>query len=255
MERRFMVSAIKHAELSYPKESCGVVVGGKYTPIRNDATTPEEHFVFNTQDYKEALLSGEVEYVIHSHPNTSSNPSDADRLGCEESGVPWIIISVGIGADGSPAYHDHKEFSPNGWEAPLIGRDFSHGVLDCLTIVLDYYKRERGIDLGHFEREDGWWDNGKDYYRELLPKAGFVEVDSLQQGDVVLMQIRAPVPNHAAIYLEDGVLETEDCHATPHSILHHLYGRQSCRDVYGGFWQEKTVSIWRYRGGDYYRTD
>ncbi|WP_043946890.1 NlpC/P60 family protein, partial [Ralstonia solanacearum] len=41
-------------------------------------------------------------------------------------------------------------------------------------------------------------------------------------GDVILMQVRAPVPNHAAVYL-GGV-----------QMLHHLHGRLSSRDVYGG---------------------
>ena len=48
------------------------------------------------------------------------------------------------------------------------------------------------------------------------------------------MQVASPVPNHAAVYLGDGL------------ILHHLQGRLSSRDVYGGYWQKITTHILRY---------
>jgi len=58
--------------------------------------------------------------------------------------------------------------------------------------------------------------------------------DELKVGDCFLMQVASPVPNHAAIYLGDGL------------ILHHLQGRLSSRDVYGGYWQKVTTHILRH---------
>lgn len=239
-------AAIRHAIEEYPREACGVIVGRKYYPCRNIATTPSEHFIMSPADYKAALEHGEVRALFHSHPDYPATPSEADRASCEESGVPWLIASI---VDGRHVGEEYLE--PCGYEAPLIGRAFYHGVHDCLAIILDYYKRERGIDLGKYEREDGWWDNGKDYYRELLPRAGFVQVSGQpQHGDVILMQIRSPVPNHAAIFLADGKLTTEPNHyPAPGCILHHLYGQDSRRDMYGGYWLEKTVGVWRYENG------
>uniref|UniRef100_A0AB39BZV4 Minor tail protein n=1 Tax=Pakpunavirus sp. TaxID=2833053 RepID=A0AB39BZV4_9CAUD len=243
---RLPAAAKRHAESCYPRESCGLLVDGQYRPCRNIASTPSEHFVIDPADYKAAMRDGEVQAVVHSHPDYPAQPSVADRVACEESGLPWAIIPVEQGKAGK-----HVWLKPGGWQAPLIGREFAHGVHDCLSIVLDFYRREMGIDLGHYEREDGWWDQGKDYYRELLPKAGFHPVSNLQHGDVVLMQIRSPVPNHAGIYLESGVLASEPEHyPAPQSILHHLYGRDSKRDPYGGYWLEKTVSIWRHETQD-----
>jgi cell wall-associated NlpC family hydrolase len=62
-------------------------------------------------------------------------------------------------------------------------------------------------------------------------------VSEIAKGDLILMQIRSRnrVPNHAAIYLGDGMM------------LHHLHSRLSSRDIYGGYWQEVTRSIWRHR--------
>ncbi|SCZ75237.1 NlpC/P60 family protein [Pseudomonas sp. NFPP18] len=119
---------------------------------------------------------------------------------------------------------------------------------DCLSIVLDFYCREMGIDLGQCEREDGWWEKGRNLYLENLPAAGFVQVSAPQHGDMVLMQTRSKVPNQAGVYLADGVLKTEPEHfPAPGTILHHLYSRDSKRDIYGGYWREVTVSYWRHK--------
>lgn len=244
--RTVPVEAVRQAISEYPNEMCGVVVGGEYIPCRNISDNPTFHFVVHNDDYQAALVKGPVEAVIHSHCDHTSAPSEADLQGCAESDVPWAILEVRAGK-----YIGHRWIEPDKWQAPLLNRPFYHGVHDCLSIILDYYSREMGIDLGQFDREDDWWNNGKDYYRELLPKAGFSkidpEVDGYRSGDVILMQIRSPVPNHAAIFLEDGKLLSETCaNPAPCVILHHMYGQLSRRDVYGGYYLEKTVSVWRY---------
>lgn len=233
-----------HAERAYPSECCGLVVDGIYYPAENTSGSPLDSFRIAPEFYANCEDTGRIEAVVHSHPDASANPSQVDKCASEALGLPYIIQSVREGVcDGEP-----QTYTPTGWELPLIGREFVHGIHDCLAIILDYYKRERSVDLGSYDREDGWWNiPGKDYYQELLPVAGFRKVDSPRNGDVVLMQIRAKVPNHAAIYLESGIIESEPtAHAAPNSILHHLYGRDSKRDNYGGYWLENTVSIWRH---------
>lgn len=243
----------QHALAEYPKECCGLLVreGRKevYVACRNTASTPSEHFRLAPEDYAAAEDRGRVLAVVHSHPDYPAAPSEADRVSCEASGLPWHILEVRKGDDGELRAGELVSFTPEGYEAPLIGRMFAHGVHDCLSIILDFYRREMGIDLGDYEREDGWWDKGGNLYLENLPDAGFEKVSTLAHGDIVLMQIRSPVPNHAGIYLADGVLKTEPEHyPAPGSILHHLYGRDSKRDTYGGYWGEVTVSYWRHRG-------
>jgi cell wall-associated NlpC family hydrolase len=73
-------------------------------------------------------------------------------------------------------------------------------------------------------------------YLDNFGSAGFHTTDlaDLQVGDVLLMQVASPVPNHAAVYLGDGL------------ILHHLQGRLSSRDVYGGYWHKVTTHALRH---------
>ena len=124
---------------------------------------------------------------------------------------------------------------PSGFVAPLVGRPFSHGVLDCYALIRDWYKQERGIELPDFERRDEWWLHGQDLYMQNFAAAGFAPITGpMQVGDVVLMQIRSPVANHAGVYIGNG------------HIMHHVARRMSSRDVYDGYWQENTRMVVRY---------
>lgn len=49
------------------------------------------------------------------------------------------------------------------------------------------------------------------------------------------MQVQADKWNHAGILLEGNML------------LHHLYGHLSQRVPYGGYWQERTMKVLRYK--------
>lgn len=243
MVKKATLSAIRaHAVADYPREACGLVIieGGRerYVPCRNLAVGTD-HFVLAPEDYAAAEDRGEVVAVVHSHPDAAAAPSQADRVACEASGLPWLIASVGRDAGGPPAALDIAELAPAGYVAPLVGREFAHGVLDCYSLVRDWYARERGVILPDFPRRDDWWTRGENLYMRYYAEAGFSPLERderIEVGDVILMQIRAPDPNHAGVYIGDG------------RMLHHMHGRLSTRDVYGGYWAEVTRLVVRYRG-------
>lgn len=238
-----------HARERAPEECCGLLVrvGRKlvYLPLTNTAAKPEQEFRICAEDWADTEDQGTIVAVVHSHPGQPARLSAADRAAMEVTALPWVIIEV---REGEPVTHLVHE--PTGYQAPLVGRPFHHGVLDCYTLVRDYYQRELGIVLPDYEREDGWWDKGQDLYADNFEAAGFypVDPDDLRQGDLIVMQVRAEKANHAGVYLADGCLKTEpDHHPVPGGILHHLYGRDSKRDVFGGYWREAARFYMRHR--------
>jgi len=220
-----------HVESEHPREACGLLVdtseGLIYLQCRNVAENPLETFVVSPNDYVNATHFGKVAAVCHSHPNGSTAPSEADRAACGASGLPWFIAR-------NPGW-DVRRIEPEAYIAPLLGREFVHGVHDCYSLVRDYYKLELDIELPDFERADNWWDNGQDLYRTLFAEAGFRQVDELREHDGILMQIRSPVPNHAAVFLGDD------------KILHHLNRGLSRRDVFGGYWARHKTAYLRHK--------
>ncbi|WPH68488.1 C40 family peptidase [Stenotrophomonas phage BUCTxx99] len=241
MQEETKQAAIKHALSVYPEESCGLVaiIKGKevYRPCFNRAKTKSEHFIISGEQWAEIEDEGEITAVIHSHPDWASTPSQVDKVQCELTGLPWHILSIGRDPHNEPHFHDMSSITPSGYEAPLVGREFAHGSLDCFGLVRDYYKRVMGIELTNYERTDGWWERGENLYLKNLEDEGFYEVKEkdIRTGDMIVMQVRANEPNHAGVYLGDGL------------FLHHLYGRLSSRDVYGGFWREATRVIVRHK--------
>ena len=222
-----------HVARDFPREACGVVIvrRGKqvYVPCSNLASSPAEHFVLSPEDYARAEDEGEVIRIVHSHPNIAATPSEADKVGCESSGVPWLIVNWPTGKI--------VEFAPSGYEAPLIGRSFHHGILDCYSLVRDYYSRETGIMIPDMHRAENWWLKGEDLYVQNFEDFGFVEIDQahLRRHDALLMQVGSPVINHAAVYIGDGM------------IIQHCAGRLSSRDVYGGGWRRATRKALRHK--------
>lgn len=231
-----------HAIAQFPREACGLVVDNeRYSPCRNIARTANEHFVLHPADYAAAEDSGKITCVVHSHPNMPAEPSQGDMVACERGGLPWLIVAVWKQPeDAVPHVVGDYAFEPTGYEAPLLGRQFFFGVLDCYTLVQDWYKREQMIDLPHFERRDEFWKNNAsqiDLYAQY-GDAGFAEVpagEPLRVGDVILMQIRAPFANHAGVYVGNG------------KMLHHLSRKLSTLEVYPrSYWQDVTRRIVRY---------
>jgi proteasome lid subunit RPN8/RPN11 len=224
---------LAHAKTQEPREACGLLViqkGREKLVICKNIAHEVFDFVIDPDDYLKAQSLGEVVGVVHSHVGKPPLPSDADLVNCSKSNLKWYIVASLTG--------DWFEFEPSNYKAPLVGRQWCHGTLDCYSLIVDYYKEELGIELPDFDREFEWWKHGKNLYIDGFKKAGFFEVpfDQIQKNDVILMQIESPVINHGAIYLGHGL------------FLQHLQNRLSSRDVFGGFWLKNTVKIVRFKG-------
>ena len=225
--------ALVHAKNQAPKEAVGLLLNirgkQKYYPCQNLAITSHQEFILNPEDYVKADNLGEIIAVVHSHPSTSPIPSQADRISCEHSKLPWHIVN--------PKTEEWGECKPEGYVPNLLGRSCVWGVTDCWSLVVDWYKKEKNIEL-------------KDYARTMTPqeflenplfedyawRTGFRvgrSDEALQEGDVLLMSIMHPTLNHVAIFLGD-------------MVLHHLADRLSCREPYSEWLLKCTGKRYRY---------
>ena len=231
---------IAHAKTDYPRESCGVIVNNEYIACTNIAAH-QAQFEICPRDLVKASTKGKITAYVHSHPDGSVQPSQPDKIQMNNHALPWIITN---GTD--IVIHE-----PDNYQAPLLGREYHHGLMDCYTLVQDYYQRELGITLADYERSDAWWESTKNepLYLNNFKNEGFVEVDTLQRHDIILCRLgRTEHVNHALIFVANGQFESE--HTAPtignSLVLHHPYNRQSLREIYGEQWQRRASVIIRH---------
>jgi len=226
-------AALSHAKIEDPKESVGLLLNIKgkerYYPCNNLSMSSYQCFVLDPEDYVRADNTGEITAIIHSHPTTPPTPSQADLVGCENSNLPWHIVN--------PKTEQWGYCEPNGYKAPLLGREWVWGVTDCWSLVRDWYKEEKQIELKDYQRSMTPEEFLKNpLFEEYATQTGFRELEpneALQEGDVLLMSILHPTLNHVAIFLGD-------------MVLHHLADRLSCREPYSPWLLKCTGKRFRY---------
>lgn len=113
------------------------------------------------------------------------------------------------------------------------------GKQDCYSTIQAFYRDNFNLQLRNYARPNDFWDHGLDLYIDNFRSEGFKIVNDhpkdWRPGDLILMAIRAPLANHAAILLEDG------------QILHHLYGCLSTIESYNRpLFRDTTVAVIRH---------
>lgn len=253
-----LTEARLHAREVYPEESVGFIAGGYYVPLTNRAKAPSEHDAtardcgcrlcsFEVADEDYLAHKDSLQVIVHSHPNGPAFPSASDIAHQEVTAVTWVILTL----------DQEREGPVTVWGgdcpiAPLIGRDFIHGITDCYSLIQDIFAlgaegaAAQGVEwplppiaLPIAPRDDGWWEKGDDLYMDNYLKAGFVEVDraSVQPGDVFFASIHSDRLNHGGVLLPGGL------------ILHHLPKRLSRREP-AGIWARAADKWVRYVGNE-----
>lgn len=220
-----------HAARVFPLEACGLIltIGGSLSVLEcdNQSHQPEQSFLIDP--LLQAQYHGKIAAVYHSHPNRSAAPSAADIASAERCNLPFLIVNY-------PECEWHS-YTPRGvLPAPYVGRSFVYGVMDCLSLVSDFYRHELSIDLKDGERKDyGWWHHVEHYHAMVngFKSAGFQRVDVPQVNDIVVMQLQGVCPHHVGIYRGDNV------------ILHHATGL-SREEMYNQYWRNRTVCFLRH---------
>ena len=226
-------AALSHAKVEDPKESVGLLLNVKgkerYYPCNNLSITSYQCFVLDPEDYVRADSIGEITAIIHSHPVTPPTPSQADLVSCEDSNLPWHIVN--------PKTEQWGYCEPSGYKAPIIGREWVWGITDCWSLVRDWYKEQKNIELRDWKRPTTPEDFLKDpMFERCAWRTGFRQLrpeEKLQNGDLLFMSIMATGLNHVAIFL-DG------------DVLHHLADRISCKEPYNEWLLKCTGMRLRY---------
>ena len=226
-------AALVHAKDQDPKEAVGLLLNVKgkqrYYPCQNLAITNHQEFILNPEDYVKADNLGEIVGIFHSHPVTPPTPSQAGRISCEHSNLPWYIVN--------PKTEQWAELKPEGYKPELCGRPWVWGITDCWSLVRDWYKEEKNIELVDYERSmtpEEFLENP--LFEKYAKNTGFRELandEALKKGDVLLMSILHPTLNHVAIFLGD-------------MVLHHLADRLSCKEPYSEWLLKCTGKRYRY---------
>ena len=226
-------AALAHAKEQDPDESCGLLLNirGKerYYPCRNLSAQSDEYFILDPEDYIKGSNLGTITAIIHSHPNTPPVASQADKMSCEQTKLPWYIVN--------PKTETWGYYEPCGYKAPLLGRPWVWAVTDCWSLIVDWYKEEKGIELLDYERPTRIEEFTDDpVFEKYLPSRGFKLLEPnepLKNGDVLAMSILGKGLNHVGIFI-DG------------DVLHHSADRLSCREPYNPWLLKCTGGRYRY---------
>ncbi len=229
------------AKAAFPNEACGLVVKrGKrsvWVECPNTHTSPEKQFRIDPSDYTRIADTGEIVGVWHTHPRGEAWASEADKVGCELSELPWYIFPL-YETPADIVFGDTVFMRPSGFVMPYIERPYVYGVFDCYSLAQDYYAREFGIELANtFPRIEEWWKHGHNFFVEGFEGVGLVRLVNRtpEVGDLFLIQTDGTVPNHVAVYIGNDM------------IMHHCHGRMSRRDIYGGYWAKHTTHHLRHK--------
>jgi len=241
---------VQHMNENPAHEVCGVIEkkGRGFVYVRRENVHPKkgDHIAFDAETSARIFSrkSNVVAYV-HTHPQGPNYPSVLDQKQQIEIGKPAVIAS----RDHSTGALEVFSFGDHLLDAPLMGRVFKHYVMDCYEALRSWVWQNEQFKLDSFPRDDRWWNeetkNADLYeknfasqgYREYTPDFGNPLSDRHPRaGDVILMQLDAPVINHAAVYIGDN------------QIYHHRMNKKSGTSAVGYLIDNHYVRKWLRRG-------
>lgn len=229
---------IEYCHSKAPEEACGIVIifKGRYKwiPCQNVSTEDKrQSFAIAPSDFAAAEDEGDIIAIVHSHTECGANPSTTDVQSQRIHGIDWLIVGLNGDVENELYWLKSEQYTP-----PLYGRQYIWHVMDCGSFVRDFYAQEFGIEITDYYRKDKFWELGEQPYLSNYKALGFEEVakKDMQYGDVLLMQIGSTdIATHAAIYIGDN------------KIAHHITDRLSCKDIYGQYYRDRTLTVVRHR--------
>jgi proteasome lid subunit RPN8/RPN11 len=230
-----------HALKTRPNECCGFIVekDGEELVVgcKNTATNPKEDFRISALAYLHTTRLGQIKASYHSHDEIAS-PSTPDIMNSEAEKLTHVIYVVSTDS--------FVIYEPKGYNTKYTVRIYKLGENDCLTLAIDYYRRELGISI-----EDPFKGRGNDFFRvsqdsiwasqqylNEITKAGFKLVtkeSELKLHDCILTCFyNSEHPSHILIYLGNN------------KVLHQPRDGVSLVEDYSDYFKQKTYGVARY---------
>lgn len=114
-----------------------------------------------------------------------------------------------------------------------LGKKFKVNIQDCYTLVQEYYKEEFGMILPYYYRDLRSFLKGNNLFINHFDKEGFYPVPIPEKHDVILFKMIAEIPDHVGIYIGEQY------------FIHHLIHTVSRKELYDGYYMDKTVMFLR----------
>ena len=90
-------SIYKAAEKAAPEEMCGLIIeregNEEFVECENFAENKLNEFKIDPKTFVKYQLISKIKYVVHSHYDSKSTPSEDDKIQCREVGIPYLIVS------------------------------------------------------------------------------------------------------------------------------------------------------------------
>lgn len=192
-------------------EACGLIIKKNncffLKKCNNISENKLNSYEISTRDYYEAAKMGKIEYSIHSHYRRQkiTQFSVIDKTISEEYELPALLYDVNKKI--------FIEYEPHGYSNDYVGRSFSWGFSDCLSLVCDYYKQELSINILTLQNRDKniyvKEDLSLNNIKNLASLNDFLILDydynSLQEHDILLSKKYSSdkTPSHLSIYIND----------------------------------------------------
>lgn len=208
--------AIRAVVAAGSAEICGLfvpdeAVGYRFVQMDNQASQKKTHFEMAEEDFAPYRDKAGI-MLVHSHPHGPNYPSYHDIATTAALGITSVLIAP---SEGGVHGYEFIYFGPAGLHG-IEARTYRFGVTDCFACVRDIYAQSHQIILPDMPREWGWWEERKSYFERYYRSFGFHKLQEgamLQEADVFIARLRAPVDNHSGYYAGNGL------------IIHHLAGR------------------------------
>lgn len=231
---------IEHANSDLNNEVAGIIINNQVFRCRNISSNPSNHFLLSNFEVDNLAKQGQIQAYYHSHPQDGSL-HETDRIVSERLNLKSIVYKVKSG--------NFEEYTPQGIKVPYEGRPFLLGTIDCLALIIDFFKYEFNLDIHniyHPFRNENWLENPeiiKEYnhknnhiLKDHLIDNGFVEVFDMKPYDILLTssyKIKCAV--HLAIYLPNN------------QILHHPTKNLSIKEDLKEYYKKRVINQLRHK--------